>query len=308
MSNPFAPPNQSTSGPSGPPPAAPGSPPPPLPAPGHAAAPLAAAPVPLAPTPPQAPPGYGPAPIGHGPVLPGTAPTAPLPPGPGPTYPVAGLPGLPPPAARRGLSRTAVGLIVGAACLAVGGGVGFAAGVASDAGGQIAAWYTAPTDDWSDEDWSDEDWSDGEWEGSGTPDDPWFFDGYTIGGEEWEVLLDPPYEATAEVLAHSDVNAAPPDGTEYWIVPVTATYFGPSSQVTAWGAIDLGFVGDDGVVADGQCGAVPDPLVGTGLIGTDDTVSGNVCLAVPAGAPGLWTLSLEGYEPWYLTADDPLAS
>ena len=308
MSNPFAPPSQSTSGPSGPPPAAPGSPPPPVPASGHAAAPPAAAPVPFSPTPPQAPPGYGPAPIGHGPVPPGTAPTGPLPPGPGPTYPVAGLPGPPPLAPRRGLSRTAVGLIVGAACLAVGGGVGFAAGVASDAGRQIADWYTAPTDDWSDDDWSGEDWPEGEWEGSGTPDDPWFFDGYTIGGEEWEVLLDPPYEATAEVLAHSDVNAAPPEGTEYWIVPVTATYFGPSSQVTASGAVDLGFVGDGGVVADGQCGAVPDALVGTGIIGTDDTVSGNVCLAVPAGAAGLWTLSLEGYEPWYLTADDPLAS
>ncbi|MGM7424423.1 hypothetical protein ABWU78_18505, partial [Cellulosimicrobium sp. CpK407] len=229
MSNPFAPPNQSTSGPSGPPPPAPGTPLPPVPVPGSASAPPAPGPSPLAHTPPlQPPPGHGPVP-GYGPVPSGA-------PGTGPTYPVAGLPGPPPPAARRGLSRTAVGLIVGAACLAVGGGVGFAAGVASDAGGQIADWYTAPTDDWSDDGWSDEDWPEGEWEGSGTPDDPWFFDGYTIGGEEWEVLLDPPYEATAEVLAHSDVNAAPPEGTEYWIVPVTATYFGPSSQVTASGA------------------------------------------------------------------------
>lgn len=306
MNNPFAPPSQSTSSPSGPPPAAPGPPPPPVPAPGHATAPTGAAPVTLSPTPPQPPPGYGPVPVGHGPVPPGTAPTAPLPPG--PTYPVAGLPGPPPPAARRGLSRTAVGLIVGAACLAVGGGAGFAAGVASDAGGQIAAWYTAPVEDeWSEEDSSEEDWSEGEWEGSGTRADPWFFDGYTVAGDEWEVLLDPPYEATAEILAHSDVNAAPPAGTEYWIVPVTATYYGPSSQVSAWGALDIGFVGDDGVHADGQCGAVPDALVGTGLVGTDDTVSGNVCLAVPAGAPGLWTLSLEGYEPWYLTVGDPLA-
>lgn len=303
MSNLFAPPSQSTSGPSGPPPAAPGSPS--IPTPGHPAAPPAGAPVPL-PTPPQTP-GYGPVPIGYGPVPAGTVPSAPVSQGPGPTYPVAGLPGPPPLAARRGLSRTAVGLIVGAACLALGGGVGFTAGVASDAGGRIAAWYTAPPDDWSDEDWSDEDWSEGEWEGSGTPDDPWFFDGYTIGGDEWEVLLDPPYEATAEILAHSDINVAPPEGTEYWIVPVTATYYGPSSQVSAWGALELGFVGDDGVQADGQCGAVPDALVGTGLVGTDDTVSGNVCLAVPAGAPGLWTLSLEGYEPWYLTVGDPLA-
>src|SRR5690606_41464973 len=61
---------------------------------------------------------------------------------------------------------------------------------------------------------------------------------------------------------------------------------------------DVGFVGDDGVHVDGQCGAVPHALVGTGLIGTDDTVTGNVCVAVPAGAPGLWTLSLEGYQPW----------
>ncbi len=136
-------------------------------------------------------------------------------------------------------------------------------------------------------------------EGSGTRQDPWLFDGYTVGGDEWEVLLEEPYEATAEILAHDDVNVPPPDGTEYWIVPVTAIYYGPSSQVSAWGAVDVGFVGDDGVHVDGQCGAVPHALVGTGLIGTDDTVTGNVCVAVPAGAPGLWTLSLEGYQRWY---------
>ncbi|QJW37366.1 hypothetical protein [Cellulosimicrobium protaetiae] len=248
----------------------------------------------------QNPPGPASAPVGHGPVPPA------------PTRPVAGLPGPPPPAARRGLSRTAVGLIVGAACLAVGGGVGFAVGVASDAGGQIAAWYTAPvdegwTDDWSDEGWTDDGGYEGDWEGAGTRGDPWYFDGISISGEEWDVLLDQPYEATAEILAHDDVNVAPSAGTEYWIVPVTATYYGPSSEVNAWGAIDVGFVGDDGLHADGQCGAVPDALVGTGIVGTDDTVTGNVCLAVPAGAPGLWTLSIEGYEPWYLTADDPLA-
>ncbi|WP_426311239.1 hypothetical protein [Cellulosimicrobium sp. E-16] len=300
MSNPFAPPSQSSPGTAPAPSAAPAAP--------TAPAPATSAPVPTPPgypappqaTPPRSPIGPGPAPIGYGPV-------PPVPLAPGPTYPVAGLPGPHPPATRRGLSRTAVGLIVGAACLAVGGGVGFAAGVASDAGGRIADWYTAPVEDEWSEDWSDEDWSEGEWEGSGTRADPWFFDGYTVAGEEWEVLLDPPYEATAEVLAHSDVNVAPPEGTEYWIVPVTATYYGPSSQVSAWGAIDVGFVGDDGVHEDGQCGAVPDALVGAGLVGTDDTVSGNVCVAVPAGAPGLWTLSLEGYEPWYLTADDPLA-
>ncbi len=197
-------------------------------------------------------------------------------------------------------------------CLVVGGGTGYAAGVATDAGARIAAWVTAPTDDaygdeWPGDGWSDEDWSEGDWEGTGTRDDPWLFDGYTIGGVEWEVLLEEPYEATAEVLAHDDVNTPPPDGTEYWIVPVTATYTGSSSEVTAWGAVDIGFVGDDGVPADGGCGAVPQALVGTGLIGAGDTVTGNVCLAVPAGAPGLWTMSLEREEPWYLRAADPLA-
>ncbi|MCR1981517.1 hypothetical protein NSA53_04590 [Cellulosimicrobium cellulans] len=234
-------------------------------------------------------------------------------PHPGPSHPQAPRPAPTPPApGRTGLSRTAVGLLVGVVCLVVGGGTGYAAGVATDAGARIAAWVTAPTDDaygdeWPGDGWSDEDWSEGDWEGTGTRDDPWLFDGYTIGGVEWEVLLEEPYEATAEVLAHDDVNTPPPDGTEYWIVPVTATYTGFSSQVTAWGAVDIGFIGDDGVSADGGCGAVPQALVGTGLIGAGDTVTGNVCLAVPAGAPGLWTLSLEREEPWYLRAADPLA-
>lgn len=227
----------------------------------------------------------------------------------GPVPPPAQAPVPPPPGA--GLSRTAVGLITGAVCLVVGGGLGFVGGVASDAGERVADWYAAPApsdagDDEHGDEPSDDEWYGG-WEGSGTPEDPWFFDGLSIGNEEWDVWLDLPYEATADLLAHSDVNVAPPAGTEYWIVPVTATYHGPSSQVTAWGAFHVGFVGADGTEATGQCGAVPDALVGAGLMGTEDTVTGNVCLAVPAGAQGLWTLSVDGNERSYIAADPGLA-
>lgn len=330
MSNPFAPPN-SPSNPTGapvPPPAQATVPlpgqtvPPTVPLPAQGTVP------PPAPSTPTAPPqGAVPMQPGHAYPLPHGA----VPPQPGLPYPTA----YPPPAAhspvpgaapvpvatpggphaappRKGLSRTAVGLIAGSVCLVLGGGLGFAGGVASDAGAGIAAWFTDPvaSDEWYDDGsgdaWSDEEWYGEEWEGSGTPDDPWFFDGLSIGGDEWDVWLDQPYEATAEILAHDDVNVAPPAGTEYWIVPVTATYFGPSSQVTAWGAVDVGYVDDDGTQVTDQCGAVPDALVGAGFIGTDDTVSGNVCLAVPAGAQGLWTLSIEHGEPTYIATDPAL--
>lgn len=295
MDNPFPPPNG----------AAPAAPVPPT-----GATPPAPPPAPPQPVPAAAPPALGPAaPAILGPahgtvgVPPAVAPGPVA--GPGPAAPTgAGVP----PTPRRGPSRTVVALAVGLVCLAVGGGAGFAAGVATDAGVAVVAWLDEPaySDAWTDDGWTDE-WSDGGWEGSGTRQDPWLFDGYTVSGDEWEVLLEEPYEATAEILAHDDVNVPPPDGTEYWIVPVTAIYYGPSSQVSAWGAVDVGFVGDDGVHVDGQCGAVPHALVGTGLIGSDDTVTGNVCVAVPAGAPGLWTLSLEGYQPWHFKATDPLA-
>jgi len=224
----------------------------------------------------------------------------------GPPRPLAtaGGPHAAPP--RAGLSRTAVALITGGVCLAVGGGLGFAGGVATDAGTRLADWFADPgySDDWSQEEWSDDEWYGKEdWEGSGTAADPWYFDGLSISGDEWDVWLDQPYEATAEILAHDGVNVAPPAGTQYWIVPVTATYYGPSSQVSAWGAVDVGFVDEDGTEATGRCGAVPDALVGAGFIGTDDVVTGNVCLAVPAGAQGLWTLSIEHGEPAYIAAD-----
>lgn len=204
-----------------------------------------------------------------------------------------------------GLSRGAVGAIagvggflLGALCASAVFGLAFVVREAvSEAAGPL---FDDPTSDeyaWEDEHGGD----DGYWgQDGGTIDDPWLLSD-EVYTDEWSFLFDQPYEATAEILAHNDVNAPPADGMEYWIVPVYATYTGPSSTVTAHGAIDLWFVDAEGAEFPDGCGDVPDALVGTGLIGTDDSVHGNVCLEVPAGADGLWGLGADDHGPVYLT-------
>jgi len=198
-------------------------------------------------------------------------------------------------------------VLAGVAGLVIGGVGATAATLAVVAGNELFAdaaaepWPAGPApDEESWDEYHDEDPIAGE--DGGTFDDPWALEG-EVYTDEWSVLLEIPHEATAEILAHNDVNVSPADGMEYWIVPVDAMYLGPSSTVTAHGSIDLWFVDRDGNEYTEGCGDVPDSLVGTGLIGTDDSAQGNVCLEVPAGADGLWVLAVDDYMPVHLSTD-----
>jgi hypothetical protein len=255
----------------------------------------------------------------HGPFAPprpGQAPGQPVDPralGPGhPAWPGAAgaggrapAPGTP---SSGGLSKAMVGVIAGVAGFVVGAVAAtfiyVAVAITRDTFDALAQQGSGESSFWDegwDETWDDEHGWDDEQAG-GTIDDPWLLSD-EIYTDEWSLKFDAPYEATAEILAHNDVNVPPAEGMEYWILPVRATYSGPYSQVSAHGIIDLWFVDANGAEHRDGCGAVPDALVGAGFIGTDESAQGAICLEVPAGADGVWGLAADDYLPVYLTTD-----
>ncbi|MHA7135552.1 hypothetical protein [Oerskovia turbata] len=259
------------------------------------------------------------APGRHGPYAPprpGQGPGQPVGPGQHPWPGAAGTggrapgPGTP---SSGGLSKAMVGVIAGVAGFVVGAVVAtviyLAVDVTRDAFDALAEQGSGESSFWDegwDETWDDEHGWDDEQAG-GTIDDPWRLSD-EIYTDEWSLVFDAPYEATAEILAHNDVNVPPAEGMEYWIVPVRATYSGPYSQVSAHGIIDLWFVDANGAEHRDGCGDVPDALVGAGFLGTDESAQGAICLEIPAGADGLWGLAADDYLPVYLTTDPREAS
>ncbi|PFG42406.1 hypothetical protein ATJ88_1067 [Isoptericola jiangsuensis] len=123
----------------------------------------------------------------------------------------------------------------------------------------------------------------------GTREHPYRFS-ETVSNDDWTVDLGKPYEAWDEVHAENQFNEAPADGTEFWIVPVEATYTGADTG-TPWLELTVEFVGDDAVTYSDSCGVVPDDLIDVDELYEGGTGKGNVCVAVPAGAHGTWTLT-----------------
>ncbi|ANC30968.1 DUF4190 domain-containing protein [Isoptericola dokdonensis] len=123
----------------------------------------------------------------------------------------------------------------------------------------------------------------------GTREHPYRFS-QDVSTDDWTVDLGRPYEAWDEIRAENEFNDAPADGTEFWIVPVRATYTGTETG-TPWVDLTVEFVGDDSVTYSDYCGVIPDDLMDTDELYEGGTAQGNVCVAVPAGAPGAWTLT-----------------
>ncbi|WP_205635020.1 DUF2510 domain-containing protein [Mycolicibacterium elephantis] len=114
--------------------------------------------------------------------------------------------------------------------------------------------------------------------------------GETVSNPDWDITLGTPREAWSEIASENQFNEPPEPGTEFWIVPVIATYKGNETGSTAW-EISVKFVGSDNRTYDDYCGVIPDPLVDIGDLYKGGTAQGNVCVAVPAGADGLWSVS-----------------
>ena len=120
--------------------------------------------------------------------------------------------------------------------------------------------------------------------------------------QDWEITLGAPRQAWADIAAENQFNEPPEAGTEYWIVPVTATYTGDNTGSALFG-IRVNFVGVDNRTYNGRCGVIPDSLDDVGELYKGGVAQGNKCVAVPAGADGLWAVTI-GFvgNPIFFTA------
>lgn len=128
--------------------------------------------------------------------------------------------------------------------------------------------------------------------------------GETFVGDRWTVTLGTPREAAAEVAVEDPANAAPPPGMEFWIVPVHAIYtYDGGTPMHPSIEVEVDFRDGDGRAYRYGCGVIPDSLLAAGEMHSGDAVDANVCLTVPAGADGLWALTIAIFnDPVFFTA------
>jgi hypothetical protein len=91
-------------------------------------------------------------------------------------------------------------------------------------------------------------------------------------------------DGTAEVLAHNQFNEAPPDGMQFFLANLEATYLGDASA-TLWLDLRLTAIGPDGSrfePFEPPCGVVPDDIDFAGEAFPGGTVTGATCWAVDA--------------------------
>lgn len=215
----------------------------------------------------------------------------------GPGGPSGAAPGPAPQAPRH---RVLVGLLAGGVALLLGGVVAFTTSYLDEHADALLASPDDLPESGYDDEWT-EVWADTST--SGTPDDPWPL-GVTAYGPDWDVTLGTPRDATAEILAADPGGDAPAAGTEYWVVPVSAYYWGDDSALEERESVRLSFVDAAGTEHDASCGTVPGELVTTGRVAPDTTLVGNLCVAVPAGADGVWRLWAGAVPAVHLAVDD----
>jgi hypothetical protein len=92
-------------------------------------------------------------------------------------------------------------------------------------------------------------------------------------------------DGTAEVLAHNQFNEPPPDGMQFFLAHLEATYLGDASA-TMWLELGLTAIGPDGTrfqPFEPSCGVVPDDVDFAGEAFPGGTVTGATCWVVDSG-------------------------
>lgn len=135
----------------------------------------------------------------------------------------------------------------------------------------------------------------------GTRQNP-FVVGEMVANDEWEITLGVPKESWKAIKAENQFNDPAPEGMEFYMVPVEATYIGDETGI-AWVDLSVRFVGDDGVTYSDSCGVLPDNLNDVGELYKGGTATGNTCVTVPQGAEGLWTLTAGWGDPVFFIAE-----
>jgi hypothetical protein len=93
-------------------------------------------------------------------------------------------------------------------------------------------------------------------------------------------------DATAQILAASELNQPPAAGTQYVIVALAATYK-PGGANTLVPTVRFGLLGPSGeyLARRNPCGIVPDKLPAT-EVSSGNTITGNVCWQVRSSDVG----------------------
>ena len=89
-------------------------------------------------------------------------------------------------------------------------------------------------------------------------------------------------DGTDEVMEENQFNDPPPEGNQFFIVSLEATYTGTESS-TFWGDMTLKSVGDSRVAYeayDASCGVIPDDIDDSGETFPGGTITGNVCWSI----------------------------
>ncbi|WP_205326223.1 DUF4190 domain-containing protein [Glycomyces sp. YM15] len=110
----------------------------------------------------------------------------------------------------------------------------------------------------------------------------------------WTVVIsDVVPDATAQVLDADEFNTPPPEGYQFFMFTVDATYQGEESS-TAWADLLFGVFVEDSVYTE-ACGFIPDDLFYAPEVFTGGTATGNLCLAVPTAGIETAAIGVEDY-------------
>lgn len=119
----------------------------------------------------------------------------------------------------------------------------------------------------------------------------------TVGAWEITVIGVTP-DATDQILADNQFNEPPPEGSQYFIAELEATYVGSDSS-TFWIDMSLGAVGESRVVYEpfgSSCGLVPNDINDAGETFPGGTITGNVCWTIRSSdAPSLAMIAEESF-------------
>lgn len=126
--------------------------------------------------------------------------------------------------------------------------------------------------------------------------------GTVISNEDWDLTIGAAHEGWSEIHSDFEFAPAPPEGKEFWLVPISGTYKG-AEPATPWTDMTFAFVGDDGHTYDtGECISAPNHFFEVPELYTGATFEANACVTVPAGASGLFAVTVGWFsDPLFFT-------
>jgi hypothetical protein len=118
--------------------------------------------------------------------------------------------------------------------------------------------------------------------------------GSEIATGNWTVVISNVVpDATDEVLGADEFNVPPPEGFQFFMFHVDATYRGEASS-TVWTDLLFGVFVVDSVYTE-ACGSIPDHLSSAPEVFTGGTATGNFCLTVPTAGIETAAIGVEDY-------------